>query len=60
MSRIVIELINQTPVEQQRTEFVERKGIGHADSICDVVMEEISLALCFISTRIPSHSLRLG
>ena len=26
-------------------EVVERKGLGHPDSICDAIMEEISLAL---------------
>jgi len=46
MLEIIVEALNQTPVEQQRVELVERKGIGHPDSICDAVMEEISLALC--------------
>lgn len=46
MSNIIVEALNQTPVEQQRVELVERKGVGHPDSICDAVMEEISLALC--------------
>jgi S-adenosylmethionine synthetase len=27
-------------------ELVERKGVGHPDSICDAVMEQVSLALC--------------
>jgi S-adenosylmethionine synthetase len=29
----------------QRVEIVERKGIGHPDSICDAIAEEISIAL---------------
>jgi len=27
-------------------ELVERKGVGHPDSICDAIMEDISVALC--------------
>ena len=27
-------------------EIVERKGLGHPDSICDALAEEVSLALC--------------
>ena len=46
MSNIVIEELKQTPVEEQRVELVERKGVGHPDSICDAIMEEVSLALC--------------
>ena len=40
---IVIREIEQTagPVE-----IVERKGIGHPDTICDAVAEDISTALC--------------
>ncbi|PSP28062.1 S-adenosylmethionine synthetase [Halobacteriales archaeon QH_2_65_14] len=32
-------------VEDQHVEIVERKGIGHPDSICDGVAEEVSRAL---------------
>jgi len=32
--------------DQHNFEIVERKGIGHPDTICDLVMEQISLALC--------------
>ncbi|HEY5573737.1 MAG TPA: methionine adenosyltransferase [Anaerolineales bacterium] len=45
MSPIIIEELNHTPVEKQRVELVERKGTGHPDSICDAIMEQISLAL---------------
>jgi S-adenosylmethionine synthetase len=27
-------------------ELVERKGVGHPDSICDAIMEQVSVALC--------------
>ena len=46
MSNIIIEELKQMPVEQQRVELVERKGTGHPDSICDAIMEEVSVALC--------------
>jgi S-adenosylmethionine synthetase len=31
--------------DQHDVEIVERKGLGHPDTICDLVMEQISLAL---------------
>jgi S-adenosylmethionine synthetase len=31
---------------QQPMELVERKGLGHPDSMCDAMMEAISVALC--------------
>jgi S-adenosylmethionine synthetase len=45
MSNIIVEELKQTPMEQQRVELVERKGTGHPDSICDAIMERVSLAL---------------
>lgn len=45
MHRIVVEDMCQPPVASHQVEVVERKGIGHPDSICDAVMEEISIAL---------------
>jgi S-adenosylmethionine synthetase len=46
MSNIILEELKQTPVGQQRVELVERKGTGHPDSICDAIMEQVSVALC--------------
>ena len=46
MPNIVVEELKQTPLEEQRVEMVERKGTGHPDSVCDAIMERISLALC--------------
>jgi hypothetical protein len=45
MSGIIVAEAKQTPVEEQRMEFVDRKGIGHPDSICDAIMENVSIAL---------------
>jgi S-adenosylmethionine synthetase len=45
MTQISIELVHQVPVARRRTEHVERKGLGHPDTICDCVMEAASVAL---------------
>ena len=45
MTRITIETLRQTPVSRRRTEHVERKGIGHPDTMCDSMMEAASVAL---------------
>jgi len=42
---IVIEGLSGLPVYEHKVEIVERKGKGHPDSICDAVMEKISVAL---------------
>ena len=43
---MLIEKIKGREITAQRVEVVERKGKGHPDSICDAVMEAVSLALC--------------
>lgn len=43
---IFVEELVHTPIEEQRTEIVERKGIGHPDSIADGIAEAVSRALC--------------
>jgi S-adenosylmethionine synthetase len=40
-----VEALDRAPVENQAVEIVERKGIGHPDSICDGVAESVSRAL---------------
>ncbi|ELY53358.1 methionine adenosyltransferase [Natronococcus jeotgali] len=42
---IRIEPIDRRAVEDQEVEIVERKGIGHPDSICDGVAESVAGAL---------------
>ena len=39
---ITIEPLNKRPLENQDIEIVERKGIGHPDSICDGIAESVS------------------
>jgi S-adenosylmethionine synthetase len=43
---IVVEEIGHSPIESQKVEIVERKGLGHPDTICDLVMNQISVELC--------------
>ncbi len=45
MRNIIVEDLKQTPLEKQRIEIVERKGLGHPDYICDAVMDQISIGL---------------
>ncbi|MDD5502352.1 MAG: methionine adenosyltransferase [Candidatus Thermoplasmatota archaeon] len=42
---IFVEPLTSIPIEQQRTEIVERKGFGHPDSIADGIGEVISREL---------------
>ena len=42
---IRVEAIDRNAVEDHEVEIVERKGIGHPDSICDGVAESVSRAL---------------
>jgi S-adenosylmethionine synthetase len=42
---IRVEPIDRVAVEDQEVEIVERKGIGHPDSICDGIAESVSRAL---------------
>jgi S-adenosylmethionine synthetase len=42
---LVVEALTDTPVARRRQEIVERKGLGHPDTICDSVVEAISIDL---------------
>jgi S-adenosylmethionine synthetase len=42
---IIVDNLKQTPLEKQRIEIVERKGLGHPDYICDAVMDQVSVQL---------------
>jgi S-adenosylmethionine synthetase len=45
MRNIIIEKIENLPTEERDIEIIERKGIGHPDTICDLVCESVSQAL---------------
>jgi S-adenosylmethionine synthetase len=42
---IAIESLDRVALEDQKVEIVERKGLGHPDSICDGIAESVSRAL---------------
>ncbi len=46
MANISINKISSKPLEEQQIEYVERKGIGHPDSLIDGICDEVSHALC--------------
>jgi len=43
---IYVNGINEIPLPKRDIEIVERKGIGHPDSVSDALAEEVSKALC--------------
>lgn len=45
MSNVVIEAAGGVPVARRQMELIERKGLGHPDSICDALMESAAVAL---------------
>ncbi len=45
MRNIFVDSLKQTPIEEQKLEIVERKGLGHPDSICDAIMDQVSVRL---------------
>jgi S-adenosylmethionine synthetase len=45
MSEIHVQVMSGPTVPETEVEIVERKGLGHPDTICDAVMEQIAVAL---------------
>lgn len=45
MAAVLVEALVQTAVCDRRIEIVERKGIGHPDTICDSLVEAIAIGL---------------
>jgi len=43
--QITVEVLSGKPVSDHEVEIVERKGVGHPDSICDAIMDRVSIAL---------------
>lgn len=64
MTQILFEPIRRTPTALFRTEHVERKGLGHPDTICDSIMEAASIALCreyrAVCGRVLHHNIDKG
>ena len=44
MMPLVLEALRTVPAARRRMELVERKGLGHPDTICDALVEAIALA----------------
>lgn len=42
---IVVEEFRETPLEREKLEIVERKGLGHPDFICDAILDRVSVNL---------------
>jgi len=45
MRNLMITELKQVALEEQPLEICERKGLGHPDSICDAIMNEVSIEL---------------
>jgi len=45
MRNIIVEDLHGTPVSEHKVEVVERKGIGHPDTMCDSIMNKVSVNL---------------
>jgi S-adenosylmethionine synthetase len=45
MRHILVETLPGVPVGELQVEMVERKGVGHPDSICDAIMDRVSVEL---------------
>jgi S-adenosylmethionine synthetase len=45
MRNILVNGSKRMPLEKQMVEIVERKGIGHPDSMCDAIMDQVSVSL---------------
>jgi S-adenosylmethionine synthetase len=54
---ILLEQLPHIPMHQQQMELVERKGLGHPDSMCDAIMESISVALSQAYVEATGHVL---
>ncbi len=54
---IYVEGLNEIPTPMKKVEIVERKGIGHPDSVADALGEEVSKALCKMYKKEVGHVL---
>jgi S-adenosylmethionine synthetase len=48
---ININQLRTYPVPKQRIEIVERKGLGHPDTVSDMIMNQLSIELCKLYLR---------
>jgi S-adenosylmethionine synthetase len=45
LRNIMVSGSRRIPLEKQQIEIVERKGVGHPDSMCDAIMDQVSVGL---------------
>lgn len=45
MDNVMVNVLKQVALEEQPMEICERKGLGHPDTICDAIMNEVSIEL---------------
>ena len=45
MGRIVLQSAGGPTIRELDVEIVERKGLGHPDTLCDSIMEQVAQAL---------------
>jgi len=45
LENLFIKELSRQSVEDQALEIVERKGVGHPDTICDSIMNRVSVEL---------------
>ena len=45
MRNILVNNSKCTTLDKQPVEIVERKGVGHPDSMCDAIMDQVSVEL---------------
>ena len=45
MDNIIVNAMKQVALEEQPMEICERKGLGHPDTICDLIMNQVSVDL---------------
>jgi S-adenosylmethionine synthetase len=45
LDNIIVNAMKQVALEEQPMEICERKGLGHPDSICDAIMNQVSIEL---------------
>jgi len=43
---VIVNSLDRPPVDAWEVETVERKGLGHPDTICDALAERFGAALC--------------
>ncbi|MDR0523245.1 MAG: methionine adenosyltransferase [Candidatus Methanoplasma sp.] len=54
---IYVNGLDELPLPLRKIEIVERKGIGHPDSVADALSEEVSKALCKLYVKEIGHVL---